>query len=118
MLAFTYIIATIFSDFLTPTWESDELVQTAAQFSFFNLIFRSILIIIYGNRCEDESSVLSYFQIEEDMLWTWFKYLICQMIFFQILGYFALYVHANYQKFNFKKYFNKIKNQDIKLKNL
>ena len=112
---FLYIVSGLFSDFLIPTWEGDQLVQTAAELSFFNLVFRSILIIIYSDRCEAESRILRFFQTEEDMLWTWFMYLIYQMIFFRILGYFALYIQANYEKFNFTNYFNKIKNREEKL---
>ena len=74
-------------------------------------MFRSIIIIIYtDDRCDFESKILTYFKSEEDKLWIWFKYLIYQMIFFRILGFIALYIQANYEKFNFNKFFSKYKN--------
>ena len=105
-----FISSTLFTDFIIPTWEGDEFVQTAASMSFFNLMFRSIIIIIYGDRCEIESKIFSYFNIDEDMLWVWFEYSIYQLIFFRILGYIALYIQANFEKFNFIKFANKKKN--------
>ena len=101
----------ILSDFIIPTWESNQFIQTASLFSFHNLMFRSIIIIIYADdRCDFESKILTYFKSEEDKLWIWFKYLIYQMIFFRILGFIALYIQANYEKFNFNKFFSKYKN--------
>ena len=115
-----FIGSTVLTDFVIPTWEGDRLVQTCASMSFLNLIFRSIIIIIYGDeRCEFESNVLTYFKSEEDMLWVWFEYLIYQLIFFRILGYIALYVQANHEKFNLKRFFMKKKNLiDINLNQL
>ena len=111
-----FIGSTIFTDFIIPTWEADYLVQTAASMSFFNLMFRSTIIIIYsGDRCDGESKVLTYFKSEEDMLWVWFKHSIYQLIFFRILGYIALYIQANFEKFNFNKFFNSKKNSNINL---
>ena len=112
-VAFLYIVSIIFSDYIIPTWESDQFIQTAASLSFFNLIFRSTLLIIYSNdRCDFESQVLRYFKAEEDMLWIWFKYLVYQMILFRIFGYLALYIQANnqFKQKSFKKlnFFNKL----------
>ena len=95
-IGFLYGISALFCDFIIPAWESQagQLVQTM---SFLNLMFRSTLIIIYSDdRCDFESIVLTYFKSEEDMLWIWFSYLIYQIVFFHILGYFALYIQANY----------------------
>ena len=110
---FLLIIGMIISDFCVPTWESDKLLEIASSMSFFNLIFHSIITIIYADdRCTGESSqIINYFRIEEDMLWVWFRYLIYQLIAIRIIGYIALYIQANNQQFNLKKfngYFNKI----------
>ena len=99
----------LFSDFIVPLWESNKFIQTISMQSLFNLIFRSHLIIIYGDdRCDGESQILNYFRIEEDKLWIWFEYLIYQLIAFRILGYFALYIQANSQLY-IKKLFIKNK---------
>ena len=111
-IGFLYAISALFCDFIIPAWESQagQLVETISLMSFLNLMFRSTLIIIYSDdRCDFESIVLTYFKSEEDMLWIWFSYLIYQIIFFHILGYFALYIQANYKTFNFMNLFDKKK---------
>ena len=82
----------------------------ASSHSFINLLFRSIIIIIYGDdRCSAESKVMTYYKSEEDMLWTWFEHLIYQLIVIRMIGYFALYIQANSEQFHVKKLFGKNK---------
>ena len=106
-----FFVEVLFTDFYVPSWESNKLIQTVSTHSFFNLMFRSIIIIIYSDdRCSAESKVLTYFKSEEDMLWVWFQYLIYQLILIRIIGYFALYIQANYEKFNINKLLTRKKN--------
>ena len=106
-----YMVGMLFTDFFVPSWESNKFIQTISTHSFFNLMFRSIIIIIYSDdRCSAESKILAYFKSEEDMLWVWFRYSIYQLILIRIIGYFVLYIQANYEKFNINKLLIRKKN--------
>ena len=99
-----FLAGTLFTDFYIPTWESNQFIQFTLSHSFFNLMFRSIIIIIYADdRCTGESKVITYFKSEEDMLWVWFEHSIYQLIIIRIIGYFALYIQANSETIWFNK---------------
>ena len=104
------LMSSALTDIFIPSWEGDIFIQTASSMSLFNLLFRSIIIIIYSDdRCDFESKILTYFKIEEDKLWILFQYLIYQLIFFRVLCYFVLYIQANYEQINFKNFYRKFK---------
>ena len=89
-----YFISFIFCDFLTPLYELNPILRLT-QYFYFNLTFRSLLIIIFGERCETESQALTYFRVEEDQLWFYLRLIIYQAIIFTIIGYIALLFKAN-----------------------
>ena len=106
-----FLVGIFLTDFYIPSWDGNKLIQIATSTSFFNLLFRSIVIIIYGDdRCDAESIIMTYFKSEQDMLWTWFRYLIYQLIVVRIIGYVALYIKANSGKFNDNKFGRKLFN--------
>ena len=89
-----YFISFIFCDFLTPLYELNPILRLT-QYFYFNLTFRSLLIIIFGERCETESQALTYFRVEEDQLWFYLRLIIYQAIICTIIGYIALIFKAN-----------------------
>ncbi len=93
-----YVNLCLLCNFYVPIEDMPYIFQLLSSISYINFIYNSYLIIFYGmGRCSSDeiSLILHKFKLEDQQLWTNFKYLFIYFIILRIMAFITLYFKVN-----------------------